>query len=142
MRQDADILEPRQSSDGWPVCYVARMATRSLSLLLIALLAWLPAQGTRQREDLSEHGSWSAAPATPARPAGRFAHLRSVQRTFNVRTADRHVPAHDPTLVPDEASALAMALPERCRAAELASSCSGARALAFPYDATAPPAGV
>ena len=117
------------------------MATRALSLLLIALLAWRGGQETPRREHQQASRSWRTELTTPAYPASHIAGVRNVHRAFNTAGVHRHAP-------PKRDSALATALVGRLattacrygRAARLSSLQPAARELARPYDAIPPPA--
>src|SRR5215208_295380 len=113
----------------------------------MSLLAWLPALRGRPREDRTERASWSDTnPTTWPRPAtaARFASVRRLQRTPTLRPADRRAARqHGPSLAPDETGRLGTVdrrPPNRRRPRGPVPPGSGASELAFPFDATAPPA--
>lgn len=113
---------------------------RCLALTLIPLLAWLSAFGQLERAHHAELGAWDAGLGTPAKPAP-ITSVQSLLRTRAARPADRHVPPDGGAAALAHASDSFTRLPRAAGGiAELAVDGSSARALAFPYDATAPPA--
>ena len=116
------------------------MRFRPLSLLLVPVLAMLLV-GTRDRARPREVVAWSPSVVATDSPA-RLADAYTRVRTVPVRLGERHGARSEdgPPAARHEVWLVAIARRIVGRVADAPAHDAGARALAFTYDATAPPA--
>ena len=116
------------------------MRPRPLALLLVPLLAWLLA-GAQDRVIPREEAAWSTRVVATDGPA-RIVDHQTRLRTGPVRLVERHgARSQDgPPAVQHDIWLIASAPRIIGRVDDSPTPDAGARALAFPYDATAPPA--
>ena len=116
------------------------MRSRPLSLLLVPVLAMLLA-GTWDRARPREQVAWSPSVVATESPA-RLADAQTRARIIPVRLGERHSARSEdgPPVARHEVWLVAIARRIIGRVADAPAHDTGARELAFTYDATAPPA--